>query len=102
MKDKTPIELWTGKAFDINLMKTFGSEVYVHVPKQKRRKWDAKSEKSIFVGYGEDMKGYRIDLPELNAIEIAGDVVFTENPRCYTLKKKVMIMIIFGTWLLIS
>lgn len=32
----------------------------VHTPKQKRLKWDKKSHKQIFVGYGENAKGYRV------------------------------------------
>ena len=37
----------------------FGSIAYVHVPKEKRRKLDAKAEKCILVGYSDEQKGYK-------------------------------------------
>lgn len=43
---KTPYETWTGKQFDITGLKIFGNPVYVHVPKEKRTKWDPKGEKA--------------------------------------------------------
>jgi hypothetical protein len=36
----------------------FGSEVSVHIPKVKRKKWDSKAVTGIFVGCGETTKGY--------------------------------------------
>jgi len=57
---KTPYELWFNKTPDINHLEIFGSEVYAHIPKEKRRKWDQKGRKGIFVGYSEATKGYRI------------------------------------------
>ena len=35
-------------------LRVFGSIVYVHVPKEKRRKLDAKAEKCIMVGYSDE------------------------------------------------
>ena len=32
----------------------------VHVPKEERRKLDPKAKKFIFLGYGEETKGYRL------------------------------------------
>lgn len=53
---KTPYEeAWTGKQFDITGLKIFGNPVYVHVPKEKRTKWDPKGEKAIMVGYEENV-----------------------------------------------
>jgi hypothetical protein len=45
---KTPYELLYKKTFNIEFLQTFGNEVYVHIAKQKRLKWDAKSEQGIF------------------------------------------------------
>lgn len=40
---KTPYELWFKKeAISLNHLKIFGTECFVHVPNQKRRKWDNK------------------------------------------------------------
>ncbi len=76
---KTPYESWSRKKFDIRGLHVFGSEVYVHIPKEKRRKFDAKGEKGIFVGYGEYTKGFRIYFPEKNMVEIVRDVTFVKK-----------------------
>src|SRR5690606_23480010 len=51
VQDSTPYELWTGKTPDLSHLRIFGSIAYMHIPKEKRRKLDAKSKKCIFVGY---------------------------------------------------
>lgn len=81
-KCETPYQLWEGKDFDINkLTAVFGSEVYVHIPKQKRLKWDAKGEKGLFVGY-EDSKGYRIYIKNRKEILVRRDVIFLQSENC--------------------
>lgn len=77
--DKTPYELWFGNKPTIEELKVFGSEVYCHIPKQKRRKWDEKSKKGIFVGYDENVKGYRIYFRNTNKTELHRDVIFREE-----------------------
>lgn len=59
-------------------MKVFGSPVIAHIPVEKRRKWDPKGEKGIMVGYGDNVKGYRIYFPQKNRVEIKRDVVFID------------------------
>lgn len=76
--DKTPFELWHGKKPNIDNFKVFGSEVYVHIPKQKRQKWDPKAVKGMFLGYAENSKGYRIWNPTARKVEIVRDIVFNE------------------------
>lgn len=73
---KTPYELWHGKKTEVGHFRIFGSEVFVHVPKEKRGKMDAKSVKCSFVGYDENVKGYRVWNPITNKIEVARDVIF--------------------------
>lgn len=51
LADRTPEEIFTGQKFDLSALRVFGSEVMVHVPKQKRKKLDKKSRKLIFVGF---------------------------------------------------
>nr|CAH7749544.1 unnamed protein product [Callosobruchus chinensis] len=79
VSDKTPFEVWYKKSADLNQLKTFGSRVSVHVPKQTRLKWDAKNQDGIFMGYGENVKGYRIYIPLKNKIEFHRDVIFLLN-----------------------
>lgn len=79
IKHKTPYELWYGKSIEINDFRVFGSEVYVHLPKQGRTKLDAKAKKCIFVGYDENVKGFRVFDSDSNKIEIVRDVKFLLN-----------------------
>ena len=74
---KTPYELWYNKTPNISHLKLFGSEVYVHIPKEKRRKWDQKGRKGIFVGYSEETKGYRICF-DGREVSLSRDVIFKE------------------------
>lgn len=77
-EEKTPYELWFSKTPNINHLKTFGSEVYAHIPKEKRRKWDQKGRKGIFVGYSEETKGYRICF-DGREVSLSRDVIFKET-----------------------
>ena len=79
MEDKTPFELWHGKRADIGDFRIFGSEVYVHIPKERRKRLDAKAKKCIFIRYGNDVKGYRMLDPETNKVEVACDVRFLSS-----------------------
>lgn len=75
----TPFELWTGKKPDVSHLRIFGSEAMVHVPKERRLKWDKKAKKGILVGYSEQVKGYRIYHPNSNTVVTSRDVVVMEN-----------------------
>ncbi|KAK9720592.1 hypothetical protein QE152_g21992 [Popillia japonica] len=55
----------------------FGNDVWVHVPKEKRRKLDMKSRHGIFVGYTENTKGYRVFFPDVNMVSIEREIIFT-------------------------
>lgn len=48
----------------------------VHVPKQNRLKWDCKSSELIFVGYCDNMKGYRFYVPVCKKLVISRVVIF--------------------------
>lgn len=74
--DKAPYELWCGRPAKIDQLHIFGSEVFVHVPKEKRQKLDAKSVKCMFVGYDSRSKAYRVWNPQTNKMQVACDVVF--------------------------
>lgn len=73
---KSPYELWHGKKAKLDYLQIFGSEVFVHIPKEKRQKLDPKAVKCVFVGYDNDSKGYRVWNPEANKIQVARDVIF--------------------------
>lgn len=76
---KTPYELWFGRPASRIQSKIFGTTAYAHIPKQKRKKWDPKAKPGVFVGYGENTKGYRIWYPEREEVKILRDVVFANG-----------------------
>lgn len=75
----TPYERWTGSKPDVSHMKIFGCKAMVHIPKEKRLKWDTKSRELIFVGYSNTTKGYRFIDPKTRRGIMSRDVVFLEN-----------------------
>lgn len=79
IQQKTPYEIWTGKSSKIDFFLPFGCEVFSHIPKEKRSKLNAKSEKCIFVGYDENVKGYRVWNTNRNKIEYSRDVKFISS-----------------------
>jgi hypothetical protein len=73
---KTPYELWFDKKPKIDNLKVFGTECFVHIPKQKRSKLDKKAQRGYLVGYMEGVKGYRVWVPEINDVVLNHDVIF--------------------------
>ena len=56
----TPYKIWYGKPPNVEDLKIFGTESFIHIPVQKRRKLDAKALKGYLVGYLDEGKGYRV------------------------------------------
>lgn len=73
---QTPEEAWSGRKPDLSRVRVFGSKDMVHVPKQKRKKWDAKSKEAISVGYEEETKAYRLYDSVKKTIFKSRDVLF--------------------------
>lgn len=78
VKNKSPYQLWFNKEPDVSHLRVFGTEVYVHVPKVKRKKWDAKSRSGIFVGYDENVKGYKV-WHKPNEMRFYHDILFKDE-----------------------
>jgi hypothetical protein len=72
----SPYELWTGKKMTIEHLKVFGTKCFIHVPKQKRQKLDAKAEKGFLVGYCDNKDGYRVYVPVKDDVIRSRDVTF--------------------------
>ncbi|CAK1555486.1 unnamed protein product [Leptosia nina] len=79
--EKTPYEMWTKRKPDLQHIRIFGSQVMVHIPKEKRTKWDKKSKLHILVGFSENVKGYRIYDPVKRNVTTSRDVVIMEKLR---------------------
>ncbi|KOM25686.1 hypothetical protein LR48_Vigan153s000800 [Vigna angularis] len=76
---KTPMEMWKGKPADYSSLHVFGCPVYVMYNSQERTKLDPKSRKCIFLGYADNVKGYRLWDPTAHKIIVSRDVVFAEK-----------------------
>lgn len=76
---KTPEELFTVIKLDVIHLSIFGYLVYFHVPKDRRNKHEGIGRKSMFVGYCEDSKAFRIYIPGQRKVEINRDVMFVED-----------------------
>lgn len=76
---KPPDEVFFGKKVDVSNLRIFGSPVMVHVPAQKRRKWDEKSVKMFFVGYDANTKGVRCIDGKTQKVTISRDIIFHEK-----------------------
>lgn len=71
---KTPFESWYGRKPNVSNLRTFGSEFYVLIPKEKRRKLDPKGLLCIFVGNCDTQKGDRYWDPTTGKVNISRDV----------------------------
>jgi hypothetical protein len=60
LKNITPKEPWSSIKLDVSHFHVFGSEAWAHIPNEKHKPLEPKSQKIIFVGYSKDAKGYRI------------------------------------------
>jgi hypothetical protein len=60
--------------------------MYIHVPKEKRKKMEPSGKKGVFVGYSENSKAYRIYVPGQRQIEVRIEVTFHEEA---TFKKSI-------------
>lgn len=75
----TPQEAWTGFKPTVGHLRTFGCVAYSHIPEQKRNKLDEKSEKTIFIGYSDRSKAYKLYNPITKKTIVSRDVVFEEG-----------------------
>ena len=78
---QTPFEAWKGKKPDVGHLRVFDCNADVHVSKDERRKLDPKAKKFMFLGYGEETKGYRLYDSERNKVIFSRDVYFHESRK---------------------
>ena len=67
---------------DVSHFHVFCSEAWAHIPGEKHKSLEPKSEKCIFVGYSKYAKGYRLIQPNSKENIIRRDVKFNENVSC--------------------
>jgi hypothetical protein len=76
---RIPEEESTGKKVNYSFLKNFGCEAFVHIDKENRTKFESKSKKCTFIGYGVNDFGYRLWDYENNKIIRSRDVIFNEK-----------------------
>ena len=57
---KIPYELWRGKKPVVKYFRIFGSDCYILRDCENFKKFDAKSDKGIFLGYSTSSRAYRV------------------------------------------
>ena len=53
-------ESFTGVKSKVGHLRIFSCPIYIHVPKDKKRKLEPSKKKGTFVGYSESSKAYKI------------------------------------------
>ena len=79
LENNTPEEVLSSKKPEVSYSRIFGCLVYIHLPKEKRKKLDPSGKKGIFVGYSESSKSYKIYFLGFKKIDIGRDVTFDED-----------------------
>ena len=72
-------QVWSGKKPSVNNLKVFRFAPYSHIPKDERGNLSLKTWKSIFLGYIDVTKGYRLFDPIKDCVIHSQDVLFVEN-----------------------
>ena len=78
-KSLTPNELYSGRKPSVAHLRTFGCQVFVGKPKQKRGKLDMRAQEGIMVGYALTTRGYRIWLLDEAKVIETSNVKFNED-----------------------
>ena len=77
----TPFEGWFGRVPDLGHLRVWGCVAMVHVPAEKTKKLDGRSEKCVFVGYCLTEKQYKVYNPVTRRMFSTRDVVFREGEK---------------------
>jgi hypothetical protein len=77
--DMTPYEAWFGIRPSLAHTRIFGCDAFIHVPKEKRHKLQAKSQPGMFLGYSDESKAYRVWNKTMRKVCITCDVLFHED-----------------------
>ncbi|KAL1203440.1 Retrovirus-related Pol polyprotein from transposon RE1 [Cardamine amara subsp. amara] len=79
LNDISPYEVLNKTKPHIDHLRVFGCVCFVLVPGDQRNKLDAKSTRSVFIGYSTTQKGYRCYDPSTKRIMTSRDVKFLED-----------------------
>jgi hypothetical protein len=75
----TPFEAWHNRKPNLCHLRVFRCLAFIHVPKEKIRKWDSKATQGIIIGYCLTTKQYRVYGSLTMCLHISRDVSFRES-----------------------
>ena len=75
----TPFECYYSRKPAVSFLSVFRCNAYAHMPEEKRKKLDKKSERCIFIGYPNDSKGYKFYSPATKKMLLSRDALFLED-----------------------
>ena len=75
----TPHEALYGENPNVQHLKVFGCDAYANVPKDERRKLDAKAQRCVLLGYGTETKGYWLSNVESDKVFFSRYVKFNAS-----------------------
>ena len=76
----TPFELWYGHSPNVKHFKVFGCNFYI-LKESRNRKFDAKSDEGIFLGYSTRSKAYKCLNVNTNKVVKSENVKFDEHAK---------------------
>jgi hypothetical protein len=77
---KNPYELWHGVKPNVKHLHIFYYDAHIHILEELKRKLDFKSYKCIFIGYNDELKGYRFYDPQNKKLLVCHAIIFDETP----------------------
>ena len=80
--NKNPYKLWKRRKPNISYYKIFGCKCFILNTRDNLGKFDAKSDKGIFLGYSQISKAYRVFNKRTLVVEESMHVVFDEANPC--------------------
>ena len=79
LNSRIPCKMFNGYTPNVQYFEVFDSNSFIHVPKNKRSKLDFKSNICIFLGYGNNRKGFQIYNQQSKRIIYTRDIIFNES-----------------------
>jgi hypothetical protein len=76
---KNPFEALYDSKPTVNNLRIFGCKNFAHIPKENKKKLDAKAIKCIFIRYCSEFKEYKLFDPSTYKVFASRDVIFHEQ-----------------------
>ena len=89
---KTPYELWRGKKPVVKYFRVFGNDCYILQDRENLEKFDAKSDKGLFIGYSTSSRAYRVYNLITKIVMKSNNVVIVRTYVFHLLRTYVMIL----------